>query len=137
MTQLRVQARQCFPGEVSIYWKMHFQVKEKKKFRSHRSPNTFVCMQPPTAAQHSHCSWHLLCLWMCTQILSMHGLTHLVVDKVLGLESIQLQEVSEQGDVPILDCIMKNCLVAFHILFKNRKIKQNKKCSAEQLADII
>lgn len=45
---------------------------------------------------------------------------YLVVDKILGLESVQLQEVPEQGDVPILDCVMKNCLVAFHILFKNR-----------------
>lgn len=46
---------------------------------------------------------------------------YLVVDKILGLESVQLQEVPEQGDVPILDCVMKNCLVAFHILFKNRE----------------
>lgn len=45
---------------------------------------------------------------------------YLVVDKILGLESVQLQEVPEQGDVPILDCVMKNCLVAFYILFKNR-----------------
>jgi len=66
----------------------------------------------------------------------MHGLTHLVVDKVLGLVSIQLQEVSEKADVPILDCIMKNCLVAFHILFKSRKSKQNQKRSAEQPENI-
>lgn len=56
---------------------------------------------------------------------------YLVVDKILGLESVQLQEVPEQGDVPILDCVMKNCLVAFHILFKNGEKKEYKEPQAK------
>lgn len=59
--------------------------------------------------------------------------THLAVDEVLGFESIQLQEVAEQGDVPILHGVMKNRLVAFHILFKCRQTQPGENLSAGEL----
>lgn len=76
---------------VSFYWKTQFGVEEKFRFTT-------------------------VALSLCKKPLVVDK-NYLVVDKILGLESVQLQEVPEQGDVPILDCVMKNCLVALYILF--------------------
>lgn len=93
--QDRVQGRCCFPGELSVYWKVQFGVDKKFRFA------TFA-------------------LSLCKKTIVVDK-NYLVVDKILGLESVQLQEVPEQGDIPVLHCVMKNCLVAFHILLKNRE----------------
>lgn len=79
--------------ELSVYWKMQFGVEQKFRLATFALS---LCKKNPFVDKN-----------------------YLVVDKILALESVQLQEVPEQGDVPILHCVMKNCLVAFHILFQN------------------
>lgn len=91
-----------------------------------------ACSLPLQAAR---CSQHLLCPDTGTQTPSRHLLTHLAVDKIPGLESVQLQEVPKQGDVRILDCVMQDCLVAFHILITDSETKHNEH-PAEQLKAI-
>lgn len=92
-----------------------------------------ACSLPLQAAR---CSQHLLCPDTGTQTLSRQLLTHLAVDKIPGFESVQLQEVPKQGDVGILDCVMQNCLVAFHVLITDSETKHNER-PAEQLKAIM